>query len=88
MKLADYLTEPGRTATALATAVCCSVSTITRAAKGEVIPNRDLMIRIFVATGGDVTPNDFFDLDTARSTLNAEPELPLEPALTASEEAA
>lgn len=76
MTLLDYLNEPGRTATAFASTVGCSVSTITRAAGGKVLPSRELMVRIFRETQGAVEPNDFFDLAAVKATLNPEPLLP------------
>ncbi|WP_162232715.1 helix-turn-helix domain-containing protein [Sphingomonas sanxanigenens] len=62
MTLAEYLAQPGRTATELAQATGSAVSTITRAARGEIIPSRDLMIKLFEATDGAVTPNDIFGI--------------------------
>ena len=62
MTLSDYLATNDMTASALAERLGVSVSTITRAAKGEIIPQRELMNRIFEATEGKVTPNDFFGL--------------------------
>lgn len=62
MTLKDYLALEGNTATRLAEATEVSVSTITRAAEGTTIPSRELMGRIFKATGGTVTPNDFFGI--------------------------
>jgi transcriptional regulator with XRE-family HTH domain len=63
MKLADYLKQDAVTATSIADATGAAVSTITRAARGEVFPSRELMQRIFEATGGQVTPNDFVWID-------------------------
>jgi len=65
MKLSDYLKQPGKTATALAEQVGCSVSTISRAASGKVIPSREQMCKIFDATDELVTPNDFFGIGHA-----------------------
>lgn len=62
MTLSDYLALPDKSATALANEVGVSVSTITRAARGEVIPSRKLMGDLFKATGELVTPNDFFGI--------------------------
>jgi ribosome-binding protein aMBF1 (putative translation factor) len=62
MTLADYLDTNKVSATDLAAKCAVSVSTITRAAKGEVTPSRDLMAKIFEETGGAVTPNDFFGI--------------------------
>lgn len=62
MTLKDYLAKPGNTATKIAEAAGVSVSTITRAAEGQTIPSRDLMIRISEITQGAVKPNDFFGI--------------------------
>jgi transcriptional regulator with XRE-family HTH domain len=62
MTLKDYLAQAGNTATKLAETTGVSVSTITRAAEGRTMPTRDLMEKIFKATGGTVTPNDFFGI--------------------------
>jgi hypothetical protein len=59
MTLNDYLSQSGKTASELAIATNSAVSTITRAAKGELMPSRGLMEAIYQATGGAVTPNDF-----------------------------
>lgn len=60
MTLADYLSLEGNTASKLAADCKVAVSTITRAAKGELLPSRSLMEAIFQHTGGQVKPNDFF----------------------------
>lgn len=62
MTLKQYLSEPGRSATLLATELGVSVSTITRAANGETIPSRELMKQISQATDGEVGPNDFYGI--------------------------
>jgi transcriptional regulator with XRE-family HTH domain len=59
MTLTEYLSRPGNTATDLARKTGVSVSTITRAAKGNIWPSEDLMRGIFDHTQGAVTPNDF-----------------------------
>lgn len=61
MNLAEYLQTPGHTATALAAQVGCSVSTITRAAKGETLPNRKTLNRIYEATGRRVHPRSYLE---------------------------
>lgn len=62
MTLIEYLAQPGQTATALAEKCGVSVSTITRAAKGEIAPSSDLLRKIFDHSGGKVQPNDFFGI--------------------------
>lgn len=59
MKLADYIAQPGKTATALAAECGVAVSTITRAAEPGGSPSLALIRKIAVATGGKVTANDF-----------------------------
>lgn len=39
-----------------------SHTTVHRYKRGEKIPRRDVMRRIYIATGGSVAPNDFYDL--------------------------
>jgi predicted transcriptional regulator len=59
MKLSAYLEIDGNSATRLAEATGVSVSTITRAAKGEIKPSLTLMTSIYEKTSGAVSPNDF-----------------------------
>lgn len=59
MKLTTYLEEQGLSATAFAERLGVSPSTVTRAAKGEILPSRDMLRRIYDETAGAVTPNDF-----------------------------
>jgi transcriptional regulator with XRE-family HTH domain len=62
MKLRAYLALPGHSATKLAAETGVSVSTITRAARGEIIPSRKVMESIAEKTDGAVLPNDFFEI--------------------------
>lgn len=39
-----------------------SIQSAQRYVAGTRMPRRDEMVRIYVVTGGDVTPNDFYDL--------------------------
>lgn len=61
MQLKDYLSVEGITASEFATRIGRSVSTVTRAARGEVIPDRATMEEIVTATDGKVEPNDFYE---------------------------
>jgi hypothetical protein len=63
MKLSDYMEKRGLSATAMAAELDVAVSTVTRAAKGEIIPSRPLMASIYKATGGKVSAADFYDLE-------------------------
>ncbi len=63
MTLTEYLAQEGKTASALAKACGCAVSSITRAASGDITPSRELMQSIHRETGGAVTPNDFYGVE-------------------------
>lgn len=67
MTLKDYLAREGNSASKLAGACGVAVSTITRAAEGTTVPSRELIEAIFKHTGGAVSPNDFFKLETAKA---------------------
>lgn len=64
MKLSDYLKIEGNSASRLAESAGVAVSTITRAAKGEIMPSRQLMEAIYCHSAGRVTANDFYDFDS------------------------
>lgn len=61
MKLSDYLAQPGVTASALAEKCEVSPSTITRTAKGEMLPSLTLIRLIIEHTGGAVTAVDLVE---------------------------
>lgn len=67
MTLKDYLALPGHTATSFAADLGVSVSTITRAARGDTIPDRKLMSLIAEKTKGAVMPNDFFGMSPGQA---------------------
>ncbi len=60
MTLSEYLKINELTATEFAARIGRSVSTVTRAAKGEAIPDVTTMLAIKGITGGQVQPNDFY----------------------------
>lgn len=60
MTLSEYLRINRLTATAFASRISRSVSTVTRAVKGDVIPNLTTMHVIKNETDGQVQPNDFY----------------------------
>lgn len=60
MRLKAYLSLDGNSASKLAEAVGVAVSTITRAANGETLPNLETRKRITAATGGKVSATDLF----------------------------
>jgi transcriptional regulator with XRE-family HTH domain len=61
MDLRRYLEKEKIRVAAFADAVDVSVQALYRYMHGERIPERKVMLRIIQATGGKVTPNDFFD---------------------------
>lgn len=61
-RLANWIRDSGNTASALAGKCGCSVSTITRLARGEIDPSHDMMKRIWINTGGAVSPNDLLGI--------------------------
>jgi transcriptional regulator with XRE-family HTH domain len=65
MKLNNYLHEQDISSAAFGEAVGVTQVTIGRYMKGQRIPTRDVMQKIIAATGGEVTPNDFFSEDAA-----------------------
>jgi hypothetical protein len=62
MTLSDYLKQPDTNATRFAAECKVAVSTITRAARGEISASPALMMTIFEKSGGAVTPNDFMGI--------------------------
>jgi len=62
MKLKEYLALAGLTATEFGHLIGVSQAAVTRYASGARIPETQTMGRIVEATGGTVTPNDFYDL--------------------------
>jgi hypothetical protein len=61
MKLRAYLDAHGLTLTAFAQLVGTKIPAIHRYTRGA-IPPPEVMARIWVATGGCVAPNDFYEL--------------------------
>ncbi len=63
MTLAEYIDQTGETHEQLATKIGeCSVSGLRKWLRGERIPQKEVMERIFVATDGKVRPDDFYDI--------------------------
>lgn len=67
MKLSAYLKERELTASEFASRIDRSISTVTRAARGEVMPDPETMRRIATETGGAVQPNDWYDIPTSKA---------------------
>lgn len=62
MKLREYLSAKTLTANEFGRRIGVSQAAVTRYASGARIPEPKTMRRIVEATGGAVTPNDFYDL--------------------------
>jgi transcriptional regulator with XRE-family HTH domain len=60
--LRDYLTHASISRHQFAANIGVSAETVRRYLKGERIPTKELMQEIALATDGQVTANDFFDL--------------------------
>lgn len=63
MKLQNYLKDTRTTARAFAGQIGRATSTVTRILHGQTMPDPATIRAIMRATGGKVTPNDFFDDD-------------------------
>jgi predicted transcriptional regulator len=63
MKLDSYLSENGFTCGQFARLIGVTPQAVDRYVKGQRIPNEEVMPKIYEMTNGEVTPNDFFDLD-------------------------
>lgn len=62
MTLAEYLHEAQIDRIQFATRINVSAEAVRRYVKGQRIPDKDVMGRIALATGGKVTANDFFGM--------------------------
>lgn len=62
MKLSDWMKREKVTATQLAERTGRALSTITRAARGESVPDPETMRLIGRETNGEVQPNDFIEI--------------------------
>jgi len=60
MTLEQYLSLTGIKQKEFAEKARLSQSTVSRLIRGKFSPSRDLLSRIYEATGGDVQPNDFY----------------------------
>jgi transcriptional regulator with XRE-family HTH domain len=58
MKLNDFLRSTGISMSRFAEQIGTTTATVSRIADGSVVPRKNLLIRIFEVTGGQVTPND------------------------------
>lgn len=62
MTLADWLKRENLSPTDFGKRIGKAQATISRYATGKRIPEPEIMALIVEATGGDVTPNDFYGL--------------------------
>nr|DAF54000.1 MAG TPA: Helix-turn-helix XRE-family like protein [Siphoviridae sp. ctFgp7] len=62
MKIDEYLKQSQTTQAMLASRVGVSVQAVSLFCHGERIPRPETMRKIYVATNGAVTPNDFYGL--------------------------
>lgn len=64
MRLATWRKREGLTQAELAERLGCSQSQVSQMerAANPLVPGRPLMVKIFLESGGDVEPNDFFSL--------------------------
>ncbi len=60
MRLQEYLDHKNITASQFASTIGRAVSTVTRIANGQAMPEPETMAKIVAATGGAVQPNDLF----------------------------
>lgn len=73
MKLAEWRKRERKSQVELASDLGCSqpfISQIERA-RTPIVPGPEIMERIFALTGGDVEPNDFYDVPRWRRALSA-----------------
>jgi transcriptional regulator with XRE-family HTH domain len=61
--LKEYLETHKLTLTEFAARIEAPISSVHRYVTGEYMPKRDVMLRIFDATGGEVTANDFYGIE-------------------------
>ncbi len=62
MKLSIWLKNKNFTRQSFATRLGVSKSMMTKWCNGGAMPRADAMVMIYRLTGGDVAPNDFYDL--------------------------
>lgn len=60
--LSDYLKHRGLSQAAFGQLIDEPQQAVQRYASGRYVPRREAMLKIFEATGGKVTPNDFFGI--------------------------
>lgn len=63
MRLSDYLDNQSITAAAFGRTIGLSEASMSRILAGRQVPRSAILARIAQATAGQVTPNDFHDID-------------------------
>lgn len=71
MTLKDWLAKSEDSIPTLAARIGRSPEAVRRYAAGERIPDRETMPLIVEVTGGEVTPNDFFGINTPEARVAA-----------------
>jgi DNA-binding transcriptional regulator YdaS (Cro superfamily) len=72
--LSSYIERENLTDAGFADLIGVSAAAVNRyAGKASNIPKRDIMVRIYVQTNGDVAPNDFYDLPDLSSVSRSPP---------------
>lgn len=66
MQIDDYLAREGINAAEFAVRIGLSAASLSRIRRGEQMPGRDTLQRIFDATGGDVSPNEVIGIRLLR----------------------
>lgn len=70
MRLADWREKEGWSQQRLAEELGCTISAVWRYEQGKRDPDAGTKQRIFMLTGGEVQPNDFYDVPRWRRALN------------------
>lgn len=78
MQLRDWLERQGLSYTQFGSAISRSAEAVRRYANGERVPDRQTMQKIVQQTGGQVMPNDFYEVghgyNRIRSALPKSPD--------------
>lgn len=69
MNLADFIQSKGMRRSAFAASIGVSPTIITQWCAGDAWPSAEMAERIYAATGGAVTPNDFLQARIARQDM-------------------
>lgn len=72
MKLQEYLDKENKKVSDMARDFDMAHTIVLRWVKGVRVPTPENMQKIFAYTGGEVTPNDFYNIDETKKELNHE----------------